>query len=389
MATTNDSKNQSIKMSISYLIIFISIALSIYFGMHYYVYIRIAKGLEISDKIGLYLKILMALAGLSFFLGEITRRYLNFEPVLHIGVLWLGIIAISFSIFLLKDILGIVLPLKSMQATIGTLVLICLVVGYSIFNVARGPCIKELTIPLRKLPPELSEFTIIQLSDLHLESKNSDKWLSSVVDRTNAFNPDLIVITGDLLDENICQINKLCDIMKRLKSKNGIVAVTGNHEYYAGIHNFLEVVKELNIILLRNSKTIIAGNSIELIGVDDPQGRRFGEKGPDLGSALKNVDFAKPVILLSHYPDLFDQATKSGVDLQLSGHTHAGQIPPMDLIVQFYFKYPFGLYHKGSSYLYTTSGTGLWGPPMRLFSRSEIVKITLKPQDIKTLENKN
>ena len=99
--------------------------------------------------------------------------------------------------------------------------------------------------------------------------------------------------------------------------------------------------------------------------------------GRQASNGVKGVDLTKPVILLSHQPDIFDKAVKSGVDLQLSGHTHAGQIPPMDLIVQFYFKYPYGLYHKDSAYLYTSSGTGLWGPPMRLFSRSEIVKITL------------
>ena len=140
---------------------------------------------------------------------------------------------------------------------------------------------------------------------------------------------------------------------------------------------FIEIAKNSNITVLRNEKITIA-DAFELAGIDDKTGRRFSEVGSDLNSALKNVDFTKPVILLSHQPDIFDEAAKLGVDLQLSGHTHAGQIPPMDLIVMLAFKYPYGLYRKNGSYLYTTSGTGIWGPPMRLFSRCEIVKIVLE-----------
>jgi len=118
---------------------------------------------------------------------------------------------------------------------------------------------------------------------------------------------------------------------------------------------------------------------IELVGIDDKTDKRFSGIGSDLKLALKNCDSKKLIVLLSHQPDIFDEAEKSGVVLQLSGHTHAGQIPPMDLIVLFAFKYPYGLYQKKSSYLYTTSGTGIWGPPMRFFSRCEIVKIILEP----------
>ena len=172
-------------------------------------------------------------------------------------------------------------------------------------------------------------------------------------------------------------MNHFCDTLKKLKSRHGVFAVTGNHEFYAGINMFMDVAKNSNITVLRNEKITIA-DSIELAGIDDKAGTRFSEVGSDLKLALKNIDFTKPVILLSHRPDIFNEAEKSGVDLQLSGHLHAGQIPPMDLIVMLAFKYPYGLYRKNGSYLYTTSGTGIWGPPMRLFSRCEIVKIVLE-----------
>lgn len=366
------------KMSVVYFFMFILIVLSVYFGFHYYVYIRIAKGLQLTDKIVLYLKIFFLVAGFSFILGEILSRNFHIDPVLYFGYIWAGIIVIAFSVFLLKDILGLVLPLHTKPAVISTIILVFLVAGFSFYNVGRGPRIKELRIPVKKLPSELSGFTIIQLSDLHLESLKLSKWLTSVVNTTNSFNPDLIVITGDLIEEDIHNVDRFYETLKRLKSKYGIVAITGNHDFYAGIDNFTKIARELKLILLRNENTTVANNLIEMVGVDDPQSRRFAEKGTDLSAAMKNVDLTKPVILLSHRPDIFDKAVESGVDLQLSGHTHVGQIPPMDLIVMLYYKYPYGLYKKNSSYLYTTSGTGTWGPPMRLFSRSEIVKIVLE-----------
>ena len=227
------------------------------------------------------------------------------------------------------------------------------------------------------LPEKFSGFTIVQLSDIHLNLLRSEKWLSQIVDKTNNLKPDIIVITGDLIDSELGEVKRFSSILKNLKSKYGVYAVAGNHEFYARYEKFLALAKESNIIILKNEKVTVAG-AIELAGIDDETGKRFSQSGSNLEKVLKDCDFRKPVILLSHQPDVFDEAVKFGVDLQLSGHTHAGQIPPMDLIVQFYFKYPYGLYRKNSSYIYTTSGTGTWGPPMRLFTRDEIVKIILK-----------
>lgn len=408
MESDAENAKRTRRMNRLYFTLFFLIVFAVYFGLNYYLYARITGGLQASHRLALYLKIFFVVMAVSFILGEYLKRTLNFQPLLQIGLIWLGIIAIGFSVFLLKDILSIIIlfkdkvsvilaltpgmpvdwSLRTVQATIGGIVLTLLLVGISMINVAFAPRLKELTIPIKKLPAELSGFTIVQLTDLHIESPKSAKWLSSIVDRTNALKPDLIVITGDLLDENICEVNGYCEILKKLKSKYGLYGITGNHEFYAGVDMFMNVAKEINMTVLRNQHISIANNSIELVGIDDPQGHRFGDpqartfggKGSDLDSAIMGVDLTKPVILLAHQPDIFDRAVNAGVDLQLSGHTHAGQIPPVDLIIQLYFKYPYGLYHKDSAYLYTSSGTGIWGPPMRLFSRSEIVKITLTPE---------
>jgi predicted MPP superfamily phosphohydrolase len=247
---------------------------------------------------------------------------------------------------------------------------------YSLVNGLRKPVVRNITVPIKKLPKELSGFSIVQLSDLHMEVYKSRSQVPYIVDTVNALKPDLIVITGDLIEGDICDNPEFCEHLKRLKATHGVVAVTGNHEFYSGIKNFLKLANKSNIRVLRNDCFTIA-DSLQIIGLDDDDARRFGSKGPDLDTAINGCNLSKPIILLYHRPVNFDQAIQKGVDLQLSGHTHAGQIPPMDLLVCLYYKYPIGLFKKNGSTIYTTSGTGYWGPPMRFLSRNEIVKITL------------
>jgi hypothetical protein len=239
------------------------------------------------------------------------------------------------------------------------------------------PVIKEIKLKTTKLPANISNFTIVQLSDIHINLAKPKKDFEHMVSDVNSLNPDLIVITGDMIDADLTKANHYSDILSKFKSKYGVYACTGNHEFYAGVELFESIAEKSNIIVLRN-RNVNIGDIIELAGVDDKAGRGFGEQGDNLTLALANIDHTKPVVLMSHQPDLFKKAQGMGVDLQLSGHTHAGQIPPLDLIEQFIFKFPNGLYKRGESYIYTTVGTGYWGPPMRLFSRSEIVKIVLE-----------
>jgi len=363
-------------------LVFFLVFILIYVGLHYYVYTRVAVGLNLSGTASIYLGLFFIIGAISFFVGELlTRQSTNFmvKPIAEFGSIWLGVISIALSVFIIADILRIFFHGESFRyySVIVSLIVIFLVSAYSVYNVIRPDIIKELKIKIDKLPSKLSGFTIVQFSDVHLHLLKSSGWLNGIIEKTNGLNPDLIVITGDLIDADLSRSDEFCYALNRLKSKYGVYAITGNHEYYAGVDKFLKIAKMSNIKVLRNEKTTIAG-AIELAGVDDKTGKTYEGIGTRLNDALKDCDFKKPVILLSHQPDVFDEAAKAGVDLQLSGHVHAGQIPPMDLIVMFYFKYPYGLYHKGRSFLYTTSGTGTWGPPMRFFSRSEIVKIVLE-----------
>lgn len=358
---------------------FILIASLVYYGMHYYVYSQISRGLALQGNILFWLRILFYAGGLSFFAGEIISRSAGtalLKPLAHAGVLWIGVLSIAVSIFLLRNILLIFFhsPRFRYDSAAAALSLLLVISLYSVYNAAASCRIRTLEIKPAKLPPALSGFTIVQLSDLHLNYIKPEKWLRKVIDKTNALKPDLVVITGDIVDADLCKTDSFCGAFRQLKAKHGVFAVTGNHEFFSRLDKFMEAAKKSNITVLRNESMAVA-DSLEIAGIDDPAGG--GMISANLEKALKGRGPDKPVILLSHQPDIFDAAEKYGITLQLSGHTHAGQIPFMDLLVLLYFKYPYGLYQKNSSYLYTTCGTGIWGPPMRLFSRNEIVKIVL------------
>jgi predicted MPP superfamily phosphohydrolase len=230
---------------------------------------------------------------------------------------------------------------------------------------------------MKDLPKELSGFSIVQLSDIHLESYKYKKRIAYIIDRVNELKPDLVVITGDLIDGNVCEEEVFCQQLRSIKATHGVLAITGNHEFYAGLDNFMELAKRSNIKVLRN-ETVTIADTLQIIGLEDDTASQFGLKGPDPDTLIKSCNPDKPIIVLYHRPMYFDQMVEKGVDLQLSGHTHAGQIPPMELIVWLYYKYPFGLFEKDGAYIYTSSGTGIWGPEMRFLSKNEIVHFTLE-----------
>jgi predicted MPP superfamily phosphohydrolase len=361
-----------------YFVIFIVIALSVYGAMHWFVYQRIASGLALASGQRLFLKIFMLAGAMSFVLGEFLSRQKPDYFLRFAGSVWLGIIAIALAFMLLEALFSLLFPGSRHSLVIAALAIISLVSGLSIFNVQRYPKVSQIKVPVRNLPAELAGFTIVQLSDLHLGNLTSLKRLDWIVKKVNDLRPDLICVTGDVLDGDICQSEDYCRLLRELKAKHGVLAVTGNHEFYAGIKKFLRLAELSNWRVLRNQSLLIDGKLV-VIGLDDDAGKSFKFPGPDLSGALSSATADVPKILLYHRPDGFAKAVGQGIDLQLSGHTHAGQIPPMDLLVWLIYKYPSGLYRLGQAHIYTSSGTGTWGPPMRFLSRSEIVKLVLAP----------
>jgi len=288
----------------------------------------------------------------------------------------LGVLAMAAALLPIAWLASRILPGRRTAIAFITLTVLVALTACALVKGSRPPVVTHVTVSLANLPPDASGFTLVQLSDLHLGRLTRLDRLHAIVGQVNATAADLVVITGDLADADAGRDGEFCEGLKPISARHGVVAVPGNHDYAAGIERFLRLARCSNITVLRNERLSIGG-AIQVAGLDEAAGRSFAEGGPNLDKALAGCDPGRPVVLLWHMPYGFDRAARKHVDLQLSGHTHGGQIPPMDLLVWLTTPYSSGFYEKGGSRLYVSDGTGTWGPPMRLFSRNEIVRFTL------------
>jgi hypothetical protein len=241
--------------------------------------------------------------------------------------------------------------------------------------------VEEVHIRLKRLPKALDGFTIVQMSDIHIGQTLERRFLEKIVRMTNDLKPDLVAVTGDLVDGSIAQLRDHVAPLSDLKSRFGSYFITGNHEYYSGAEAWIQEVQRLGLRSLQNEHVIIGDSdaSFILAGVNDYSAGRFRAKdAPDLKKALVDTDPEHAVILLAHQPKEIENAAAAGVDLQLSGHTHGGQIWPFVHLVKLNQPYVAGLYeHDENTQIYVNRGTGYWGPPMRLGAPAEITKIIL------------
>lgn len=247
-------------------------------------------------------------------------------------------------------------------------------------EVLRGPKIVEVDVAISKLPKALQDLKIAQISDLHIGPTIQTRYVKKVVEKTNATNPDIIVITGDLVDSHTETIKKHLLPLKNLKSKYGIYYVTGNHEYYWGIESLIPELKNvgLTVLLNTNHKLDINGASVLVAGLTDPAGSHFSKQHiPNLREASEAPKEADLKILLAHRPDPYKEAQKAGYHLQFSGHTHAGQFFPFSLLIPFAHKYYRGLNRYENLWLYVNPGTGYWGPANRFAIAAEITLVKL------------
>ncbi len=361
-------------MNIARFALFISVFSLVYFGMHYFVYLRLVWGGSLGQRESVLLKLFLAAGSLAFFAGMFHRAYPPLFVFLRMGNVWLGVMAIAVAVFVAKMPLDFIFPGQAKLSTLFAAILVFAASGYSLYNVSGGPVVKQLQLPAANLPVGVDSITVAHISDLHLSRLNDVAWLEGVVDAVNRQNADIVVITGDIIDDDMDGLKAFVPALRKLKSKYGVFAVAGNHDHYSELGNMYSLARAGGIRVLSNEK-ISVGGVVDILGVDDENDEVMDNYQKFLADTLKGGHL--PVILLKHRPTSFEAAASAGVLLQLSGHTHAGQIPPLDLIVRLIFKYPYGMYRRGGSYIHTTCGTGTWGPPMRLFSRSEITVVTL------------
>ncbi|CAL9428662.1 metallophosphoesterase [Streptomyces sp. IPPR8] len=247
-------------------------------------------------------------------------------------------------------------------------------VGYGTYGVLRGPKVKRVTVPLAKLPRSAHGFRIAVVSDVHLGPILGRSFSERVVATVNATQPELIAVVGDLVDGSVGELRSAVQPLSNLTARHGAFFVTGNHEYISGAEQWTEHVQELGMKLLANQRVELP--AFDLAGVNDVTGESHDD-GPDLAKALADRDTQRTSVLLAHQPVFIDEAVKHGVDLQLSGHTHGGQLWPMNYVAELANPTVAGLERYEDTQLYVSRGAGAWGPPTRVGAPSDITVIEL------------
>jgi len=253
-----------------------------------------------------------------------------------------------------------------------------------LYNARKGPTIMKENVPINKLHKDMSNLTIAQISDLHVGPTIKKGYVENVVNEVNKLNPDIIAITGDMVDGSVNYLAKHVEPLKDLHANIGKFFVTGNHEYYSGVDQWLDKTDQLGFTNLVDSHEVITkGNGkISLGGVTDYRSKTIkSAHKSDAKIAFHNAPKNIPKILLAHQPWSIYNAHDAGTDLQLSGHTHGGQFWPFVYPVQWANPYTAGLHDHNGTWIYVNRGTGYWGPPLRLGVESEITMVTLKANE--------
>ncbi|MDJ0466576.1 metallophosphoesterase [Streptomyces sp. H27-C3] len=249
-------------------------------------------------------------------------------------------------------------------------------VGYGTYSALRGPRLKRVIVPLARLPRSAHGFRIAVVSDIHLGPILGRGHTQRIVDTINSAQPDLIAIVGDLVDGSVEDLGPAVEPLAELSARHGTYFVTGNHEYYSGASQWIDKVRELGVQPLENARAELPG--FDLAGVNDIAGEEQDPaQGPDYVRALGGRDRSRTSVLLAHQPVMIHEAVAHGVDLQLSGHTHGGQLWPVNHLAQLSNPTVAGLERYGDTELYVTRGAGTWGPPVRIGAPSDITIVTL------------
>jgi len=334
------------------------------------------------------------LLALSFIAARLLVYWdLNFisRTAYWVASLWMGILLFVFMFCLITHVLSGILhitPLKHfLEATVrfdsGRILFAIVVLGsliLSCFSLYQARCkvqVTDLEIPVKGTSSDLDGFTIVQISDVHLGIIVHQERMEQIVREINSLNPDIVFITGDLMDENADRLLEVADSIRHLKTRFGLFAVTGNHEYYAGAEQIIKHASEIGLRFLTNEKVVLP-NGLILYGFNDPTSAQFGQQIVPFERVIGSEAQYSPAVLLYHQPRLFEKAAMLNVDLMLSGHTHKGQIWPLEYISRLIYPYQTGHFVIGKSHLYVSRGIGTWGPPMRLNSPPELVRIRLR-----------
>jgi uncharacterized protein len=356
--------------------------------LHLYIGLRLVPalptGLPGQAAVTLLLIASCALLPFGFRARQIRSKWLLWPALLSIGFFsWLLLftvlrdVALGIAALLSTGPLPAALPGDSAIAVLGLTLLVTIVGLIMARKVAR---VVTVDVPLPALPRALHGFTIVQLSDIHIGPTIKQPYLAAVVERVNRLNPDMVAITGDLVDGTVQELAPHMAPLARLSARYGTYFVTGNHEYYSGAPGWIDALRKLNVNVLLNEHVVLdhQGAPLVVAGITDYTAHHYiPAHKSDPRAALAGAPANSPRVLLAHQPRSATEAASAGYDLQLSGHTHGGQFWPWNLFVPLQQPFVAGLNKLGRLWVYTSRGTGYWGPPMRFGAPSEITLLRL------------
>ncbi|WP_378956565.1 metallophosphoesterase [Pelosinus sp. sgz500959] len=378
----------------SNLVLMITIFLAIYSTANYYVGWRGWQGLNLSTAPvrGLCYKIVVCLLAAAYPLARLGESYLPsmwIDNLTFLGALWVGTLYYLCLFTLLIDLLRFInrrkifLPEKlTKHPFIITTTIFCttlLLISYGTWN-ARHPLTQNYEITIPKPAGSLETLQVVMVSDIHLGNIITNKRLTKLINRINQLEPDLVLFTGDIIDSNVdvLQNQNMIDNFARLKPKFGTYGILGNHEYFDKKTDLaIQYLEQGHVHMLRDQSTRVA-DAFYLVGRDDLSKKRYtGIEREELSTVMTGTDHALPIILLDHQPHNLQDGIEQGVDLQLSGHTHLGQLFPNNLLTKKIYELDWGYLRKEGMQIIVSCGVGTWGPPIRIGNHPEIVNITI------------
>ena len=367
----------------------IAITMAVYGLLNYYVLRRGWRALAGTGAFRTVLLGVMLAGAVSVVAGRLLERSLPSlfaDAVTAFGYEYLIFILYLFLLTVLVDLIRLVdfvvpfFPESWRSARTGGRLAFALVVGTVVIALTAGTVqalrFRTRIVPLSIAKPagSLKTLRAVQISDVHVSPVLPASRLARIVDRVNALAPDIVFITGDLASDDTParELVRMSEFLTRLNPPLGVFACTGNHEYYGGLEKTCAAIRAGGVRILQDEAVLVA-DSFYVAGRKDPTSVPRGGARAPLSEILKGLDRSRPVILLDHQPVHLEEAAAAGIDLQLSGHTHNGQVFPINLINKGIYELNWGLLKKGPTWIYVTSGAGTWGPPVRLGSTSEIV----------------